>query len=830
MPTLKIDNRDVTVPDGTKVIDAAERLGIMIPRFCYHPALGSVGACRVCAVKVEEGTLKGIQMSCMLTAENGMVVYTDDAEAVDFRRQVIEWLMVNHPHDCPVCDEGGHCLLQDMTVSGGHGMRRFAGLKRTYPDQDLGPLVQHEMNRCIHCYRCSRFYQEVTGYRDLGVMQNANRTFFGRFEPGALESPYAGNLSDICPTGVYTDKPSRYKGRRWDYQRTKTICIHCSLGCHTTTSSRYREVVRQEARRSDTVNGWFICDRGRFGASYASADDRPREGKVDGRETTWEESLRAAAERIDRAARQQGADTIATVGSVRNSLETMAMLSRLSATKGWRPPVFWMNRESAIRAGAAVNRLEPTISVALGDIADADVLVVVGADPLNEAPMLALQMRQARRRGARIFVLDPRPIALPFGFNHLPIPPAQLMPVVGALVKAAVDPNAAPQALPGRDRYDALRAHAGSSRETDAWIDAAAGALAGSEHPVIVCGTAMGGPGLQHLAADGALWLRAMGKTAGVFYTMDGPNAAGAVLMDKSLADMASLIDDIDSGSVTTLIAVESDPLGRYPDKNRVEKALNRLDLLVVLDHVPTATGEIAHILLATATLFEAGGCFLNQEARLQSSDIALGAGTPIRITGGGDHPPRRYAAGVPGGDVKPAWQTLAMIADRDELPDSNTVRESIWKWIAGTQPPFAHIVPADGIPKEGIALTLTAVNQQRFQPTANDRPSPAPGDFDLILTEWTFGTEPLSSLSPHLRQVEAAPALAVNPVDADRLGVVDGDTVELMGLAGSVRLPVSIDNQTAVGVLVMPRHHRIDWQVFGPGPVRMPAKRIRKA
>jgi NADH-quinone oxidoreductase subunit G len=167
MPRLKIDNREVDVPAGTKVIEAAERLGIMIPRFCFHPALGSVGACRVCAVSFEEGPVKGINMSCMIDAQDGMVVSTADPEAVDLRRHVIELLMLHHPHDCPVCDEGGHCLLQDLTVAGNHGLRRYQGLKRTHRNQDLGPLVQHEMNRCIQCYRCSRFYQEYTGYRDL---------------------------------------------------------------------------------------------------------------------------------------------------------------------------------------------------------------------------------------------------------------------------------------------------------------------------------------------------------------------------------------------------------------------------------------------------------------------------------------------------------------------------------------------------------------------------------------------------------------------------------------------------------------------------------------
>jgi NADH-quinone oxidoreductase subunit G len=240
MPKITIDGQAIEVPAGTKVIEAAERLGIFIPRLCYHPALGSVGACRLCACAFLEGPVRGVNMSCMVEAQEGMVVSTTAPEALDFRRDVIEWLMANHPHDCPVCDEGGHCLLQEMTVSGGHGVRRYTGRKRTYRDQDLGPLVQHEMNRCIHCYRCRRFYQEVAGGRDLGALGIANRTSFGRFADGPLESPFSGNLIDLCPTGVFTDKVSRYKGRRWDFQRSPSLCTDCSLGCATIVSARYR--------------------------------------------------------------------------------------------------------------------------------------------------------------------------------------------------------------------------------------------------------------------------------------------------------------------------------------------------------------------------------------------------------------------------------------------------------------------------------------------------------------------------------------------------------------------------------------------------------------
>ena len=189
MPKLIIDQRPIEVPAGTKVIAAAEQLGIMIPRFCYHPGLGSFGACRMCAVKFLEGPVKGIEMSCMEDARDGMVVSTTDPEAMEFRRYVIEWLMMHHPLDCPVCDEGGHCLLQDETVSGGHGIRRYLGPKRTYQDQYLGAFVQHEMNRCIQCWRCRNFYQEFAGYRDFGAMQIANRMYFGRYEDGPSGEP-----------------------------------------------------------------------------------------------------------------------------------------------------------------------------------------------------------------------------------------------------------------------------------------------------------------------------------------------------------------------------------------------------------------------------------------------------------------------------------------------------------------------------------------------------------------------------------------------------------------------------------------------------------------
>ncbi len=322
MPKLIIDNQEIEVPKGTKVIEAAEKLGIVIPRFCFHPALGSLGACRMCAVMFLEGPIKGVEMSCMEEAKEGMVVSTTAPEAVDFRRSVIEWLMMNHPHDCPVCDEGGHCLLQDLTVAGGHGIRRYPGKKRTYVDQDLGVFIQHEMNRCIHCYRCRRFYQEFAGYRDFGALQIGSRMYFGRVEDGPLESPFSGNIIDLCPTGVLTDKPSRYKGRRWDYERSPSLCIHCSLGCRVIASSRYREVVRLESAFSNSVNGYFICDRGRYGFDYVNHPERPRKARIGKMEVPLDQAIQEAASRLSRITRQFGKEAVACHGSGRSSLET----------------------------------------------------------------------------------------------------------------------------------------------------------------------------------------------------------------------------------------------------------------------------------------------------------------------------------------------------------------------------------------------------------------------------------------------------------------------------------------------------------------------------
>jgi NADH-quinone oxidoreductase subunit G len=828
MPKLVIDNREIEVPSGTKVIEAAENLGIMIPRFCYHPALGSVGACRVCAVKFSEGPVKGVQMSCMVDARDGMVVSTTDEEAVDFRRHVIEWLMLHHPHDCPVCDEGGHCLLQDMTVSGGHGLRRYRGKKRTHTDQDLGPLIQHEMNRCIQCYRCSRFYQEFCGYRDLGVMQIGNRVYFGRQEDGTLESPYAGNITDICPTGVFTDKPSRFRGRRWDYERTPSICLNCSLGCHTVASARYREVVRQEARFSAAVNGDFICDRGRYGFFYTGIPERPRQAAIDGKAVTREKARDVAIEGLERIVRESGTAAIACAGSLRSSLDTLAAIDRVSRQNGWHAPAFWMDRFVATRVKTAASRLEADTAVSLRQIENSDVILVVGADPTNEAPMLAMAMRQAWRRGARVVMIDPRPVFLPFDFDHLPAASEEMLRGLGILIKRAVEREEVEQmghrALSFYDSIPEMPLHLKDR------LEAVAGILKGSHRPIVVCGTEVVPDGAPALAADFALMLKAKNRSAGLFYVFPGANAFGATLLPGGQAAFEDILAAVENRTVRGLVLIECDPLRTFADRPRLEKALASLDMLVVMDYLATETVKRADIFLPTTTVYESGGLFVNQEGRLQSAPRAFRGGLSIKEAGDGGHPPRVYGSGMPGADPAPARQLLAALAGSKGPVEG----DGEWRqWLADFLRLRDSLPTVDDFPEDGIRLLAGAATEEPFKldwtAVLNDDRA-ADGRLRIVIVDWTFGTEELSGYSACLDSVVPPPVLFMHGEDAERLGLADGEPVVLSTETGSVTVALRVVDNMRAGVLILPRHHRLDWQQLGSGPIWIAADRIQKA
>lgn len=869
MPKLTIDGHEIDAPKGMKVIEAAERLGIIIPRFCYHPALGAVGACRVCAVKFD-GPVKGIQMSCMTEVRDGLVVSTTDEEAVDFRKQVMEWLMMNHPHDCPVCDEGGHCLLQTLTVAGGHGVRRYQGKKRTYRDQHLGVFVQHEMNRCIHCYRCWRFYQGFAGYRDLGCLQIAHHTYFGRFSDGPLESPFSGNLIDLCPTGVYTDKPSRFTGRRWDFERSPSLCIHCSLGCNTVTSARYHEIVRQEARFHKAVNGFFICDRGRYGFFYESALERPRRPKIGKEEAPWGESIQMAADTLTRISQSGGPGSIACVGSSRSSLENQGMLKRFCQAQGWKEPGYFETVSMARKVKKAVSRLDGRIAVSLREVEGADFILAVGADPINEAPMLALAMRQAFKDGAGVApmfplpmapafisrtlvaVLDPRPVFLPLEFIHLPVNPGDLDPLLGILIKRTVGRSVVEGLSPEAQKfYDGLPSEYPFDGPPHDLLSRIENSLRESHKPVIVCGTDMIGESTIDLVADFALLLKAAKGWAGLFYLMPAANTFGAALFSSLDNSLEEIIEGMEKGIVKALVVVEKDPFWQYPDQERLKQALDQLSFLLVLDYLPSRIVDQAHIFLPTTPLFETRASFINQEGRAQFTQSVHVSGTPILQTGRGSHPPRLYGVGIPGGEAKPAWMILAELAEatgasREKISPLKTI-EDLWRWMAQENPVLAGVSTPYGPEKhlEGIRLILDRSKGIPFLPP----PSPSlrrkedkegvasrlqgkmggANFLELRMVDWTFGTEELAGYSRFVQQVEKTPCLFMQARDASGLGLQDKDKIRISLDGRSLAVELAVVENMASGITFLPRHRQLNWRIFKELPAKIPVEAIRK-
>jgi len=836
MPKLKIDGIEIEVEQGTKVIEAAARLGIIIPRFCYHAGLGSVGACRMCAVKFLEGPVKGVQMSCMVDASDGMAVSTTDEEAVDFRRHVIEWLMMNHPHDCPVCDEGGHCLLQDMTVAGGHGIRRYLGKKRTYRDQYLGVFVQHEMNRCIHCWRCRRFYQDFAGYRDLGAMQISNHIYFGRFQDGPLESPFSGNLIDLCPTGVYTDKPSRFTGRRWDFQRAPSLCVHCSLGCHIIASARYREMVRLEARFSESVNGYFICDRGRYGFYYTNHPERPRRPRVGTEEVSWEKAIQRAAEKLSEITQNNGAQSVACLGSTRSSLENQAMLKRFCGLRGWREPKYFTDPSIERKVQKAVSGLDKTLVISMRDIEQADFIIAVGADPVNEAPMLTLAMRQAYRQGATIVVIDPRPTFLPFEFHHFPVTPEEMDPCLSGLTKEAVDRSVA-ETL-GEAAVNFYDHGVPTEQPFNGWIKDRLAVLGQklrqSKNPVIVCGTEIVPETTPRLAADNALLLRAAKNRAGLFYLMPGPNAFGAALLSSEEGSLMDVVEAIEGGRVKALLLAESDPFLIFPDQERWRQAVEKLELLLVMDYLPSEAVRLAQILLPTRTLFEMETCFVNQEGRVQFAPSVHCGGIPISQISAGEHPPRLFRSEIPGGDPEPAWVVLAKLANAMSFPGGERLslsRGELWNWITKEVPAFADVQFADE-QSDNIRIDLARGKETPFPSngrTPSEKERRRDGELELLVTDWTFGTEELSTYSEYIQKVEKEPCLLMHPKDASRTGLKDKEKITLHLDRGPLEVELRVADNGAPGVIILPKHRRLRWQQMGRRPLKVGVDRIRK-
>ncbi|WP_137819228.1 NADH-quinone oxidoreductase subunit NuoG [Pseudomonas sp. 2FG] len=630
MATIHVDGKALEVDGADNLLQACLSLGLDIPYFCWHPALGSVGACRQCAVKQysDENDKRGrLVMSCMTPATDNSWISIDDEEAKQFRASVVEWLMTNHPHDCPVCEEGGHCHLQDMTVMTGHNERRYRFSKRTHQNQELGPFIGHEMNRCIACYRCVRFYKDYAGGTDLGVFGAHDNVYFGRVEDGTLESEFSGNLTEVCPTGVFTDKThSERYNRKWDMQFAPSICHGCSSGCNISPGERYGEIRRIENRYNGSVNHYFLCDRGRFGYGYVNREDRPRRPQLAG--SNVQLSLDGA---LDKAAELLRGRNIVGIGSPRASLESNFALRELVGTEHFYSGIGATELDN-LRLVLQVLQDSPLPIPTMREIEEHDAVFVLGEDLTQTAARMALALRQTVK-GKGVEMAAAMKLQPWLDAAVKTIAQHELNPLfIASLAETKLDDvaaecvHAAPDDLAriGFAVAHALDASAPAVANLDPeaaeLAQRIAAALLAAKRPLIIAGTSLGNKALIESAANIAKALKLREKNGSLSLVVAEANSLGLVMLtnkelggDSADAALHALI----SGQADAVVVLENDLYTRA-DAAVVDAALQAAKVVIVADHQQTATTARAHLILPAASFAEGDGTLVSQEGRAQ--------------------------------------------------------------------------------------------------------------------------------------------------------------------------------------------------------------------
>jgi len=640
-----VDGKWYEVRQDQSLLQACLELGFDLPYFCWHPALGSVGACRQCAVKQfkdENDTRGRLVMSCMTPASEGTRISIKDADAAGFRAGVVEGLMLNHPHDCPVCDEGGECHLQDMTVMTGHNYRRTIYPKRTFRNQYLGPLINHEMNRCIQCYRCVRYYREYAGGRDLDAFALRNTVFFGRHEDGILENEFAGNLVEICPTGVFTDKTlKQHYTRKWDLEMAPSVCVHCGLGCNTTAAERYGSLRRILNRYNGEVNGYFLCDRGRFGYEFVTSEQRIKQtlSRQDGKLKPLPKSK--AIEHLGRVL--AGNKKVIGIGSPRASVEANFALRTLVG-----PERFFtgMSDEASHLVSLMAEILQggPARSPSLREIELSDAVLILGEDVTNVAPRMALALRQSVRQQPMEFTDK---LKIPRWLDHavreaiqhekgplfIATPGAtRLDDVASATYRAAPDDLA---------RLGFAIAHAldpqapevpDLSSELSSLAEQIAAALKSAKRPLIVSGPSSNSEAVIQAAANVANALAKGGQAAALSFTLPEANTLGAGLMGGG--NLSAAFKAVEEGQADTVIILEND-LYLRAQAPIVDRFLDAARHVIVIDYLATPTVSKAELALPAGALAESDGTLVSNEGRAQ----------------------RFFQAYVPKGDIQESWR-----------------------------------------------------------------------------------------------------------------------------------------------------------------------------
>jgi len=597
--------------------------------------MGSVGACRQCAVILyqnEEDTRGRLTISCMTPVNEGQRLSLKHPKAKEFRSQLIETTMTNHPHDCPVCEEGGECHLQDMTLISGHTERRYRGPKRTHINQDLGPFINHEMNRCIGCYRCIRFYRDYAGGTDLNVFASRNNIYFGRAEEGSLENEFSGNLVEVCPTGVFTDKIfSQNYCRKWELQSAPSVCTLCSVGCNIQPGERNGTLRRVTNRYHPDINGYFLCDRGRFGNAYVNHAQRtahPWQRNNTQRTTdrlNYDQACAALKELISASRKQAGEQSIMAIGSSRSALENNFALRELVGHSNFFTDC--CEQEHFQLTQLSQHYENYSCSSSLKDIETADTSLMIGEDMTQTAPRIALSLRQMSKnagikKAAQIGVqywsaAEVKNIAqdLKSPLHIISTHRTQLDDIATTVTRE----NEAKQIELVRQITALLNSSDTSINQTNKHAVTIADHLRQAQHPVIVTGINNHNEALFQATLSLSSALNRIKPESGFICALPNANSLGLSMLSEMQNHLSAVFDRLERNPPKTLIVLETD-LYRFKKSQHLEPLLDRVENIVVLDHLLTPTGELSDLLLPTTSFAEQHGSWVNYEGRLQAS------------------------------------------------------------------------------------------------------------------------------------------------------------------------------------------------------------------
>lgn len=742
MATLYIDDKPYEVKPGKNILETCLALGFDLPYFCWHPSLGSVGACRQCAIKVfknDEDKTGRIIMSCMEPVTDKQRISISDTEATAFRSNVIEWLMTNHPHDCAVCDEGGSCHLQDMTVMTGHAYRRFRYKKRTYQNQNLGPFINHEMNRCIQCYRCVRFYRDYAGGHDLEAFASKNNVYFGRHEDGTLENEFSGNLAEVCPTGVFTDKTlKQHYTRKWDLTMAPSVCHHCSLGCNIIAGERYGGIRSITTRYNGDVNGYFLCDRGRFGYEFTNAPDRIRQPLINQQPVD-------AQKIIDEVSQAVTSNKVIGIGSPRASLQSNFALKAFVGEDNFYHGVSDDEHDLA-ELIIKILKEGPARTPSMREVEKADAIFILGEDLTNTAPMLALAVRQSVRQQPLEEVekvhIPPWHDAAARELIQEKKGPLFIATVNGTkLDEVATETyHAAPDDI-ARIGYavanlldNSIPAVKNLSKESELLSQRIARLLSEAKRPVIISGMSCECATVIKAAANIAWALHKKNSRTGIVLTLPECNSMGLAMMGGHR--LHSAFNAVLNGHADTVIIMEND-LYRHGKAPVVDEFLKKSKQVIVFDHTPHATSEKAHILIPAGTFAESDGTLVNNEGRAQrffqvhecSSLIQESWRWLLQIAGVADHQ-----------RMKP-WKNF------QDVSQALSNEEPFLKGVDGIAPPPDYRVAGQKIPREPHRYSGRTAMHANIH-VSEEKPPEDP-DSALSFTMEGFRGQPPSTMIP---------------------------------------------------------------------------------